>query len=154
MLQPPKILGYNFAEKSKIFQFLFFKIFFIKKNNSRHRAGIKASILQLYVLAAINTQNLNYDQEKIAAVLWCNWNLTKHSIDWNFNTSFLDVFDILYSKVFWFYCPRLSIELMDGVTYNFYKKWWIHIKLTKKSFKIHHESFKSKVLQSLHSQYF
>lgn len=111
-------------------------------------------ILQLYVLAAINTQNLNYDQEKIAAVLWCKWNLTKHSIDWNFNTSFLDVFDILYSKVFWFYCPRLSIELMDDVTYNFYKKWWIHIKLTKKSFKIHHESFKLKVSQSLYSQHF
>lgn len=64
----------------------------------------------------------NYDQEKIAAVLWCKWNLTKHSVYWNFNTSFLDVFDILFSKVFWFYCPRLSIELMDDVTYNFYKK--------------------------------
>jgi hypothetical protein len=43
-LQPPKILGYNFAEKSKIFQLLFFKIFIIKKINPRHRAGIKASI--------------------------------------------------------------------------------------------------------------
>jgi hypothetical protein len=27
----PKILGYNFAEKHKIFKFLFFKIFFIQK---------------------------------------------------------------------------------------------------------------------------
>jgi hypothetical protein len=48
-LQPPKILGYNFAEKSKIFQFLFFKIFFIKKNNPPHRAGIKASIFIKHV---------------------------------------------------------------------------------------------------------
>jgi len=94
-------------------------------------------ILQLYVLCYNKHPVFNYDQEKIAAVLWCKWNLTKHSVDWNFNTSFLDVFYILFSKVFWFYCPRLSIELMDDVTYNFYKKkWWIHIKLTKNSFKI------------------
>ena len=40
----PKILGYNFAEKPMIFKFLFFLIFFMqKKNDPRHRAGIKAS---------------------------------------------------------------------------------------------------------------
>ena len=41
----PKILGYNFAEKPNIFKFLFFKIFFMQKNDPRHRAGIKASII-------------------------------------------------------------------------------------------------------------
>jgi len=39
----PKILGYNFAEKPKIFKFLFFLIFVMQKNDPRHRAGIKAS---------------------------------------------------------------------------------------------------------------
>jgi len=39
-----KILGYNFAEKPKIFKFLFFfNIFYAKKTDPRHRAGIKAS---------------------------------------------------------------------------------------------------------------
>jgi hypothetical protein len=41
----PKILGYNFAEKPNIFKFLFFLIFFMQKNDPRHRAGIKASMI-------------------------------------------------------------------------------------------------------------
>jgi hypothetical protein len=43
----PKIIGYNFAEKLKIFIFLFVLICFMqKKNDPQHRAGIKASIIQ------------------------------------------------------------------------------------------------------------
>jgi hypothetical protein len=34
----PKILGYSFAEKPKIFKSLFFIYFLCKKNNPRHRA--------------------------------------------------------------------------------------------------------------------
>ena len=41
-----KILGYGFAEKPKIFKFLFFLIFFIQKNDPQHRAGHVSSILQ------------------------------------------------------------------------------------------------------------
>ena len=41
----PKILGYNFAEKTQYFLiFIFFNIFYAKKKDPRHRAGIKASI--------------------------------------------------------------------------------------------------------------
>jgi len=46
----PKILGYNFAEKPMIFKFLFFfNIFYAKKNDPRHRAGIKASYMIKFV---------------------------------------------------------------------------------------------------------